>query len=137
MRALWLVLLVGCVPDTTLISVEIEGSITGPAGTRHVVVHHAEEGTGRTAHPLGPIASTESDVDSFSIAFDYPADAGTGLVVYAWADLDGDGVHCAVGVDDEPAGLVELEPVGTTPGFVYSVELDLTAPCAGPESLYP
>lgn len=135
MRVLPLLLLVGC--TTTTMEIEATGTVAGPAGDRHVTVHFAEEGQGSTAHPLGPLVTEVFAEEAISLRFDYPVDDGTGLVVYAWIDVDGDGVHCAVGVLDEPAGLVELAPPGTTPQANQTFDLTADEPCAGPEEFYP
>ena len=138
MRLLALLLLAGCASQTTtLLEVELTGVVTAGAaeGDVEVQLHFAEQGVGELAHPLGEIERFEASLGvGFAHAFDYPPDDGTGLLVYAWHDADGDGVLCAPGVDDELAGLVEVEEF---PAFAVEVELELDLACGGPEGLLP
>ena len=133
--------LASCINDDLyLYEVELEGSVAAPdplpAGELHVEVHHATS-TGPISHPLGVI--DEFVVDQPSASFErtvlVPREAGEGLVVYAWLDLDGDGELCALGGSaDEPAGLLELDAF---PEHALSFALELDASCLGPERLYP
>lgn len=140
MRILPLVslLLTGCVSSTTtLLEVELTGvvSVENTQGPVEVQIHHAEQGEGELAHPLGEIARFWTSAGSeFTYEFDYPMDEGTGLVLYAWLDRDDDGVLCAPGVDDEEAGLIEVD---LFPDHVVEVAFDLAVLCEGPEGLYP
>lgn len=96
-------------------------------------------GQGVLEHPLGEferwveLAPAGGMVESSTRTLLVPLHRGTGLVVYAWLDIDGDGVLCAPDSEPEPAGLVELE----FPVFDAETELVLDQPCKGPESLYP
>ena len=104
---------------------------------RGAVAHHAESGAGRFTHPLGEFAAFPELGEpgaELRVTARAPVDEGEGLVVYAWLDVDGDGILCAPGVTDEPAGLVEVD---LFPAHALSFTLTLTATCSGPEALYP
>ncbi len=131
-------LLCGCASDTTtLFEVELRGVITYGAevGPVEVQVHFEEAGEGELNHPLGEIDRFWTALDTpFVFAFDYPQDEGVGLIVYAWYDADDDGVLCAPGQVDEPAGLIVV------PGFPLhdvDVDMDVGVRCQGPEDLLP
>jgi hypothetical protein len=128
--------------DLTLYEFELRGTVSvapgrPTSGALHLELHHAESGEGRFAHPLGEFAAFpdagEPGVE-LTLTARAPIDEGQGLVVYAWLDVDGDGILCAPGVDDEPAGLVELTDF---PAHALEFSLVLASPCAGPEALYP
>lgn len=119
-----MVLLIACASSTeTLRAVHLEVPVEG-----HVEVHAAWAGEGALRHPLKLLAQLEGPVDEEILLPEIDED----LVIYAWEDLDGDGVHCALGVDDELAGAVEVP-------FDFDVlaEPVLDTPCVGPERLYP
>lgn len=128
--------------DLTLFEFDLRGTVTVAAGlpatgALHLELHHAESGAGRFAHPLGEFAAFPALGNpgaELSVTARAPVDEGRGLVVYAWLDVDGDGILCALGVDDEPAGLVELTPF---PVHRLRFTLELAHPCSGPEALYP
>jgi hypothetical protein len=140
MRALLLLplLLAGCASDTTTIyEVEVSGVVTwgDAAGPVEVQLHVEEAGEGELTHPLGEIDRFATALETpFTFALDYPWDDGRGLVIYAWHDLDGDGVLCAPGQADEPAGLIVVEDF---PAHTVDVALELVPPCQGPEDLLP
>lgn len=128
--------------DVLLYELDLRGQVTvadglPASGRLQLELHHAEGGAGRFAHPLGLFAEY-ADVgapgDTLELSARVPTDDGTGLVVYAWLDVDGDGILCALGVSDEPAGLVELSDF---PAHALEFSLVLASPCAGPEALYP
>ncbi len=134
--------LLGCInDDLRLYEVALTGEITsvaaGQGGVVHVEVHHASAGTGQLERPLGLIdrfelADGERSVDTELLV---PIDEGQGLVVYAWLDLDGDGVLCSLaGNRDEPAGAIEL---GEFPAHAIDFELELDTACVGPELAWP
>jgi hypothetical protein len=132
-------LLAGCASETTnLLVVELTGVVTlgvEQGGDVGIDLHHASQGEGELEHPLGPIESFDAVLgEDFEHVFEYPTDDGEGLVVYAWLDRDGDGVLCTPGSDDEEAGLVE---VADFPAYAVDVAIELTAPCEGPEGLFP
>lgn len=132
--------LVACNVTTELYEVTLEGSIQNDGspsvpGAVTVALFHASSGEGDLAHPLELIERFELDgPGDFSHVFLYPLEVGEGLVVYAWQDLDGDGILCAPGQTLEVAGLVEVNPF---PAHSVLISLSLGSPCAGPESLYP
>ena len=128
--------------DTTLYELELRGQVAvadglPASGAVQLELHHAQGGVGEFAHPLGEFAEF-ADVgapgDMFTVRARVPTDEGSGLVVYAWLDVDGDGILCAPGVDDEPAGLVQLDGF---PAHALGFTLSLATPCVGPEALYP
>ncbi|MBA3548398.1 MAG: hypothetical protein H0T76_18095 [Nannocystis sp.] len=135
--------LAGCInDDLTLYEFELRGTVSvadglPTTGDLHLELHHAESGAGRFSYPLGQFAAFP-DVGSpdaeLTVTARAPIDEGNGLVVYAWLDVDGDGMLCAPGVVDEPAGLVEVD---TFPAHALRFTLTLTSPCSGPEALYP
>lgn len=128
--------------DTRLYELELRGRVTvgdglPTGGALQLELHHAEGGTGRFVHPLGAFAEF-ADVgapgDELAVDARVPIDEGSGLVVYAWLDVDGDGILCAPGVSDEPAGLALLADF---PEHTLEFSLSLATPCVGPEALYP
>lgn len=97
-------------------------------------------GAGVLEHPLGEferwveLAPDAGPVERSERTLLVPLHRGEGLVLYAFLDIDGDGVLCAPGSAPEPAGLIEI---GDFPIFDAQVELLLDQPCKGPEALYP
>ena len=116
--------------------VQLSGRIdaNGAAGKVHLRVFQAWAGAGVLRHPLEEIAHFDSDSMQFDHSIDYPLNGGQGLIVYAWLDRNGDGVHCTPQARDEPAGLVEVLPF---PVARAQVALALVQPCAGPEYFFP
>jgi hypothetical protein len=132
------VLLSGCseAPRPTM-AVTVQGQVTsdtGASGPVRVRLYHAWSLEGDLRHPLQFIDEFQTRPGGFSHAFDYPLDIGEGLVVYAWQDLDGDGVFCTPSFRDELAGLTEAAEF---PADTVTVEIVLTQPCAGPDWFYP
>ncbi len=130
-------LLAGCVNgDLVLQVIDVSGDVASPeSGDVHLELHHAERGDGELAHPLGPIdALTLDSPGPFEHELLYPSSEGRGLVVYAWQDLDGDGVLCAPGADPEPVGAAWFDEIPED-AFALSVELTLDVECLGPERL--
>ena len=126
-------------PEAPTAPVSISGTITGPAGVPvdgkvYINVYHAWALEGELRHPLEYIASFESNGERFSFDVTYPLDKGEGLVIYAWLDNDGDGVLCTPDDRNDLAGLVEVVKF---PAEEVTVEINLTAPCAGPDWFYP
>lgn len=120
-------------------AVEVRGEIRLPAGVEprgkvYVNLYHAWALQGELRHPLQFIESFEAAPGAFSHRLDYPTGGGEGLVVYAWADVDGDGVLCTPTVRGDLAGLVEAKPF---PADAVDVTLDLAEPCRGPDWFYP
>lgn len=133
----------GCINrDVTLHELGLVGEVgvaegLPAAGQLQIELHHAETGTGMFVRPLGLIAGfTDAGAPGTALELDalVPVDDSSGLVLYAWLDVDGDGILCAPGVDDEPAGLVELDGF---PAHALEFSLVLDTPCVGPEALYP
>lgn len=133
----------GCVnDDLTFYEFELRGTVSvggglPDTGALHLELHHAESGAGRFTYPLGEFAAFPELGEpgaELRVTARAPVDEGEGLVVYAWLDVDGDGILCAPGVTDEPAGLVEVD---LFPAHALSFTLTLTATCSGPEALYP
>ena len=137
--ALLLAVLAGCAePEIQTMPVSLTGTITAPDGVTadkfYVRLYHAWALEGLLRHPVEEIESFETTGAAFSHDFDYPVDTGEGLLVYAWLDTDGDGVLCTPSVRDDIAGLIE---VSEFPADAVTVELELTATCAGPDWFYP
>ena len=81
--------------------VELTGEIVlppeaGTTGKIYVSLFQAWALQGELRHPLQLIENFETAPGAFSHSFEYPANDGEGLIVFAWADLDGDGVHCTM-----------------------------------------
>lgn len=126
-------------PPPPPISVELTVAIAapeevGPAATVYLSVHHAWTGTGELRYPLEIVEGFETSLGSSKFSFEYPAQLGEGLIVYAWVDADGDGVNCTPTARGDLADLVEVEAF---PSEQVSASLFLDAPCAGPDWFYP
>ena len=122
-------------PISVDLSVAIEAlEDVDPAATVHLSVYHAWTGTGELRYPLEIVDRWETNLGSSNFSFDYPAELGEGLIVYAWADSDGDGANCTPTVRGDLADLVEVEAF---PAEQVSVSLLLDAPCAGPDWFFP
>jgi hypothetical protein len=138
MRLLLLFFLTGCASSTTtLYEVDLHGVVShlDQEGPVELQVHHAWQGDGELGHPLGEIDRVWTALDTeFTFQFDYPLDDGEGLIVYAWYDADDDGVLCAPGVSDEPAGLIVIDDF---PAHAIDIDMDVAVPCQGPEDLLP
>jgi len=132
--------LAGCgSPPTPTTPFTLEGRVVDATGAPasgeiFVRVFQAWALEGELRHPLESIVDFRAGGPEFSQVVDYPLDGGQGLAVYAWQDLDGDGVHCRPDRRDEQAGLTVLESF--EPADV-SVVVQLTTPCAGPDWFYP
>lgn len=136
MRALLLglLLLTGCVNgDAVYYVIDLDVDVTvDDDGPITLTAHHATQGEGLLAHPLGPFDEAVFEEPTISWQIAVPQHEGEGLILYGWQDRDDDGVLCAPGVDDEPAGLTVVEAY---PAHAIAVELVLDAPCQGPEAL--
>jgi hypothetical protein len=118
-------------------SILIEGEIRVPPGASGAVtvsLYHAWALQGELRHPLQAIGQFEAAPGAFTHRFDYPETEGEGLVVWAWIDLDGDGVLCTPERRVDLAGLAEVHDF---PADRVSVTLDLAEPCRGPDWFYP
>ena len=119
--------------------VTVTGNIKLPegvesSGTAYISLYHAWALEGELRHPVQFIESFEATIGSFSIEAAYPIDKGEGLLVYVWLDTDGDGVLCTPTDRDDLAGLTVVEAF---PAEKVTVEIELTAPCAGPDWFFP
>ena len=119
--------------------VTISGSIAAPAGMKasgkvFVSLYHAWALEGDLRHPVQFIETFETKIGPFSHEFVYPLDRGEGLLIYAWLDVDGDGVLCTPEVRIDIAGLTEVTGY---PAEDVSADVQLVAPCAGPDWFYP
>ena len=97
-------------------------------------IFHAISGIGFQEHPLYEIESFTSNDTSISYTFGYNSLGNTGLVVYAWIDLDEDGILCT------PASRIDLAGVDVNESFpttnsLFSVKIN--TPCVGPDWFYP
>ncbi|MGB1016880.1 MAG: hypothetical protein ACPG4T_22260, partial [Nannocystaceae bacterium] len=91
--------------------------------------------SGQLAFTVDPIESRElGAVGSVEEVFLIPIDEREGLLVYAWLDIDGDGVLCAVDGATEPTAIVEVDDFSD---LEVSFSLTLDQACAGAEALYP
>ncbi len=130
-----LLLPAGCInADVELLEIDVSGTVDAvPGAPVHLEFHHAERGEGALSYPLGWIDDDALDAPgAFGHELLYPTGDGTGLVVYGWQDLDGDGLLCAIGQDAELAGAV-LVTDGVPDFDEPDVVLDLDTPCVGPE----
>jgi len=108
-------------------------------GRLHLQAHHAWFGEAELRHPLGLIEAWEGGELSASHAVIehtllVPLGLGEGLAVFGFMDVDGDGVHCAVGQDGEPSGIVVTTELD---GHSLALDLLLDSACLGPEALHP
>jgi len=133
-------LIAGCsAPEVQTTRVTVSGNIqvadgVSSDGVVHIALYHAWALDGVLRHPVEFIESFDSEVGSFSVDVDYPVDKGEGLLVYAWIDLDGDGVLCTPTGRNDLAGLTEAEGF---PAAEVTVNVWLVAPCAGPDWFFP
>jgi hypothetical protein len=120
--------------------VNLSGTISVPDGVASdgskvtVNLYHAWALEGPLRHPVEFIESFETAAGEYSFSFDYPIENGEGLLVYAWIDLDGDGVHCTPEVRTDRAGLTVVEDF---PAADVTADVMLDVPCAGPDWFYP
>ncbi len=126
-------------PEVTNERITISGeiSISGTIETNPLInltIFHAVSGIGFQEHPLYEIESFTSDKLRFQHTFDYDAKGNRGLLVYAWIDLDGDGINCT------PLSRIDLAGVAVNEEFPKTNELfqvEITTPCVGPDWFYP
>lgn len=138
--ALPALVLTGCInAETHLYEVVLDGMVgvapgAESAGVVHLEFHVAQTfGRGELAHPLGEFDTrTLPGVGPVRETLLYPRDDGSGLVVYGFLDVDGDGTLCAPGQTSEPAGLVQVDGF---PAHSVSFSLVLDDVCSGPEAL--
>jgi hypothetical protein len=141
MRWVLLALLLGaCTGELTVVQpVEISGTVAAVDGDDSpikVEAYQAWVGEGSLEYPMRRVGGRwVEEPGDYSLSVELPVEEGEGLVVYGWQDRDGDGDHCAPGVDDEPAGVVVVSE-GTVPDSVEA-ELLLDSPCVGSTRLFP
>jgi len=119
--------------------VSISGTIAAPPGVASdvkafVSLYHAWSLEGDLRHAVEFIDSFEAQIGSYSHEFSYPLDRGEGLLIYAWLDVDDDGVLCTPDVRVDIAGLTE---VTSYPAAEVSADIEIVAPCAGPDWFFP
>jgi len=130
----------GCINgDRRLYEVDLTGEFVAPAmvtGATTIELHHAETfGRGALAHPLGLIERMRvPGPGPVRHTLLYPTDVGSGLVVYAWVDSNGNGQLCRPGTPPEPTGLAV---VSGFPAHALSYRVELSSTCLGPEALFP
>jgi hypothetical protein len=129
----------GGAPPAPARAIEISGEIrlppdVNPVGKVYVSLFHAWALQGNLRHPLEPIETFESAPGAFTHRLNYPEGAGEGLVVYAWADVDGDGVQCTPTARDDLSGLTEAAGF---PADRVSVVVNLTEACRAANWFYP
>jgi hypothetical protein len=133
----------GCAePEPQVSRVKLTGSFLLPdgidpgAGDVKVRLFHAWALEGELRHPREEIEDFDATLGEYEHTFDYPVDEGEGLLVFAWLDVDGDGVHCTPQVRLDRSGLTEVQSTGVPPAEV-SADVLLEVPCAGPDWFYP
>ena len=129
----------GSEPPAPKRAVEITGEIrlppeAGAGGTVHVNLYHAWSLQGELRHPLQLIEEFEAAPGPFTHTFEYPVNGGEGLIVYAWVDLDGDGVLCTPSYRLDLAGLAVVQGF---PADRVNAIVNLSEPCRGPDWFYP
>ena len=126
-------------PEPPTRAVNISGTIAAPPGVDpdgkvYVTLYHAWSLEGDLRHAVQFIESFETGFGEFSHDFLYPEERGEGLLLYGWTDLDGDGVLCTPSVRIDIAGLTEVTDY---PADAVTADLELVAPCAGPDWFFP
>ncbi len=102
--------------------------------TFNLSVFHAQSGIGFQQHPLYEIESFTSESMNFNHTFIYNSSGNSGLVVYAWLDIDQDGIMCTTESRDDIAGIDLNEDF---PNSNQSFTIELTQQCVGPDWFYP
>ena len=91
-------------------------------------------GEGDLRYPAAEFVVNFSTAGEFSWTVDVPISAeASGLLIYAWQDLDGDGIFCGLDGSEEFSDLVEVEDY---PVFEAVVELQLEQLCQPSEKLW-
>jgi hypothetical protein len=127
-------------PPPSSRAVAVSGDIRLPPGEAavrgkvYVSFYQAWSLQGELRHPLQLIETVEAGPGAFNHVLQYPQDGGEGLVVYAWADLDGDGVLCTPSYRLDPAGLTVVPEF---PADRVSVTIALGENCRGPDWFFP
>lgn len=122
-------------PVAVELSVEILApEAVAPSAAVFLSVYHAWAGEGDLRYPLEIIESFQTKLGTSTFRFNYPVEGGEGLVVYAWVDTDGDGIHCT---PTARLDLTDLAEISQFPAEQVSVSLFLEVPCAGPDWFFP
>ena len=116
------------------ISGEIITSEDVQGKTFNLSIFHAQSGIGFQQHPLYEIESFTSQSQTFNHTFLYDSSGNTGLVVYAWLDIDQDGIMCTTQSRNDIAGIDLNEDF---PNSNQSFTIELTQQCVGPDWFYP
>lgn len=131
------VLAVACGTERPAVeTIELTGQVRLPAGasgTINLVAFHAWSLEGDLRHPLQRITEWQSNTAEFQRSIEYPLSTGEGLIIYAWLDVNGDGIHCTPELRDEPAGLSDAM---IDNGRAH-VTVELTTACVGADWFYP
>ncbi len=135
-----LLLLVGCEGIVTVVQpTNISGTLASGDGHNGPVcleAYQACAGGGDLRYPMHRVGRTWVDTPGdYTMSIELPVEDGDGLVLFAWQDRDGDGWHCAPGVDDELSGVVVVSE-GDVPEAV-TADLVLDSACAGATRLFP
>ena len=91
--------------DEITITGEIITSEDSQGKSFNLSIFHAQSGIGFQQHPLYEIESFTSQSQTFNHTFLYNSSGNTGLVVYAWLDVDQDGIMCTTQSRNDVAGI--------------------------------
>lgn len=133
-------IVLGCAePAAEMKTVRISGTAqladgTVPAGTVHLRAYHAWSGEGELRHPLHEMGDFTGTAQAFAGEVQYDPAAGEGLIVHAWLDADGDGIHCTPANRSEPAGIAVAEGF---PAEAVTVSITLSENCAAANWFFP
>ena len=116
------------------ISGQIITSEDSQGKTFNLSIFHAQSGIGFQQHPLYEIESFTSQSPNFNHTFLYNSSGNSGLVVYAWWDIDEDGIMCTTQSRNDIAGIDLNE---NFPNSNQSFTITLTQQCVGPDWFYP
>ena len=116
------------------ISGQIITSEDSQGKTFNLSIFHAQSGIGFQQHPLYEIESFTSQSPNFNHTFLYNSSGNSGLVVYAWLDIDEDGIMCTTQSRNDIAGIDLNE---NFPNSNQSFTITLTQQCVGPDWFYP
>ena len=99
----------------------------------HATILYEWFGEGELRYPMYPIEEIEFQGDTLEEWKPLvQQEEGEGLALYVWEDVDDDNVFCSLGNGEERAGLIVLDDTELT----MDIEMELTHPCLGFESLY-
>ena len=127
---------VGCSNSEELQPIRISGNVLlpeGASGQIHLIAFQASSLAGELKHPLHRIAEWQSSSTAFERDIGYPVSLGQGIAVFAWLDVDGDGVHCTPEFREEPAGLTVQHEIDEP----ITLTVELTTNCVAADWFYP